>query len=62
MTADDLEEHKIESILDSRQGRGQFLVRWQSKRKLPGETVTKSFDNGASQITLDIPAIHEYEL
>ena len=34
----------------------------QSKTKLPRETVTKSFNNGASQITLDIPAIREYEM
>ena len=34
----------------------------QSKTKLPREMVTKSFDNGASQITLDIPAIREYKL
>ena len=34
----------------------------QSKTKLPRETVTKSFNNGAPQITLGIPAIREYEM
>ena len=54
--------HRLSMVNPKSKTRTKSTPKKQSKTKLPRETVTKSFNNGASQITLDIPAIREYEM